>query len=91
MPKRKPKFLQVQQEDGKPVPAAKKLVPFSSHDSGACEVAYQQLADRYTGPETSQFKESPIKDIGDLESSEDTIQVPVHEDYRKCLSVHSYV
>lgn len=50
MPKRKPKLLKHKPDETKPLPAPKKFVTFSDHDSRAIEAAYQKLADEYDDP-----------------------------------------
>jgi hypothetical protein len=79
IPKRKPKLLKTNPEDNKPLPAPKKFVTFSAHDSRSIEAAYQKLADEYDDPNREiQQKGEEDKDRG-LSSASKKINTSVNE------------
>lgn len=97
IPKRKPKLLKTNPDDTKRLPAPKKFVTFSAHDSRAIEAAYQQLADEYDddlnreigkkeeenedSSSTGKKRNTSMNEAGHDENAGGKIRVPVHEDF----------
>ncbi|KUL89878.1 hypothetical protein ZTR_02744 [Talaromyces verruculosus] len=73
-PKSKPAFMGLdKKEPPKPLPPAKKFIPFYIKDSQSIEKAFQQLLQQETKETTEGTKEN--------EPTQSTIKVPVNEDY----------
>lgn len=94
MPKRKPKLLKENIEK-KPLPAPKKFVTFSAHDSKSIEAGYQKLIEddedsgrsRELDSEGSESSASgskgntSITEAGENEHSGGRVKIPVNEDF----------
>lgn len=74
-PKSKPAFLGLEKTESKPLPPPKKFVPFSSRDSQSIEAAFQQLLRREDSKHAAGVKENTKEELNE------TIKVPVNEDY----------
>ncbi|EED21767.1 DDHD domain protein [Talaromyces stipitatus ATCC 10500] len=73
-PKSKPSFTGMEKpEPLKPLPPAKKFIPFYTKDSQSIERAFQQLLQQEAVDSTEKTK--------DNESKQSTVKVPVNEDY----------
>lgn len=88
MPKRKPQAISLGQPittPEKPLPTPKKYVPFSENDSRAIEAAFQKWAEREEAEERGRlFRDAKGRSSEEHQhsgSSEQTIKVPVNEDY----------
>lgn len=85
-PKRKPKLLKETSADSKPLPAPKKFVTFSPHDSKAIEQAYQRLVEdeedgvRRRENDNSHNENTSINEAGNVKQA-GSVTVPVNEDY----------
>ncbi|OKL60751.1 hypothetical protein UA08_04384 [Talaromyces atroroseus] len=71
-PKSKPDFSGLEKTEPKPLPQAKKFVPFSSKDTQAIEKAFQQLLRQESKDDTESVNDN---------AAQNTIKVPVNEDY----------
>ncbi|KAI9927336.1 hypothetical protein MW887_002948 [Aspergillus wentii] len=74
-PKRKPMLSDYRKDDSKPLPPPKKFVPFSLKDSQSIETSFQRLSDLEAAREQSQSTNFTGK------AQDDTVKVPVNEDY----------
>jgi hypothetical protein len=72
-PKSKPDFSGLEKTEPKPLPQAKKFIPFSSKDTQAIEKAFQQLLHQEVKDDT--------ESVNDNAHPHNTIKVPVNEDY----------
>lgn len=94
VPKRKPGLLKEAKET-KPLPAPKKFVTFSKHDSKAIEVGYQRLVEEEEDDATNQDDSTNVlgdttgkdklntslNEAGNKEDGGGRVKVPVNEDF----------